>query len=125
MHEFDDGAQHFEPAQLSCRVLRSLQDLLRGERGPAAFVVRKSDVAAPDWRFCLVIVERAKGIGQPDAQSWWAELRERIELPCPFMVIDLAHPLLGGQGASRWSSRCSRCRTRRSTLRAADRYMLA
>ncbi|MBS0443098.1 MAG: M48 family metallopeptidase [Proteobacteria bacterium] len=93
LHEFDDGAQHFEPAQLSRRVLRSLQDLLRGERAAGrAFVVRKCDAAAPDWRFCLVIVERAKGIGQPDAQSWWAELRERIELPCPFMVIDLAHP---------------------------------
>ena len=93
LHEFDDGAQHFAPAQLSRRVLRSLQDLLRGERAAGrAFVVRKSDAAAPDWRFCLVIVERAKGIGQPDAQSWWAELRERIELPCPFMVIDLAHP---------------------------------
>ncbi len=92
LHDFE-RPQHFEPAQLSRRVLRSLQDLLRGERAAGrAFVVRKSDAAAPDWRFCLVIVERAKGIGQPDARSWWAELRERIELPCPFMVIDLAHP---------------------------------
>lgn len=95
LHDFE-SPQHFEPAQLSRRVLRSLQDLLRGERAAGrAFVVRKSDAAAPNWRFCLVIVERVKGlggIGQPDAQSWWAELRERIELPCPFMVIDLAHP---------------------------------
>ncbi len=92
LHDFD-GPQHFEPAQLSRRVLRSLQDLLRGERAAGrAFVVRKTDAAAPNWRFCLVIVERGKGLGQPDAQSWWAELRERIELPCPFMVIDLAHP---------------------------------
>ncbi|MFT3665626.1 M48 family metalloprotease [Piscinibacter sp.] len=92
LHDFE-GPQHFEPAQLSRRVLRSLQDLLRGERAAArAYVVRKVDAAAPNWRFCLVIIERAKGLGQPDAQSWWAELRERIELPCPFMVIDLAHP---------------------------------
>ncbi len=92
LHDFE-GPQQLEPAQLSRRVLRSLQDLLRGERAAGrAFVVRKSDAAAPNWRFCLVIVERAKGIGQPDADSWWAELRERIELPCPFMVIDLAHP---------------------------------
>lgn len=92
LHDFD-GPQHFEPAQLSRRVLRSLQDLLRGERAAGrAYVVRKTDAAAPNWRFCLVIVERAKGLGQPDAQSWWADLRERIDLPCPFMVIDLAHP---------------------------------
>jgi len=92
LHDFE-GPQHVEPAQLSRRVLRQLQDLLRGERAAGrAFVIRKCDAAAPDWRFCLVIVERAKGLGQPDARHWWAELRERIELPCPFLVIDLAHP---------------------------------
>lgn len=92
LHEFE-APQHFEPARLSRRVLRSLQDLLRGERAAGrAFVVRKVAESAPEWRFCLVIVERAKGIGQPDAQNWWAELRERIELPFPFMVVDLAHP---------------------------------
>lgn len=92
LHDFDNP-QHFEPAKLSRRVLRSLQDLLRGERAAGrAYVVRKVESSAPQWRFCLVIVERAKGLGQPDAQTWWAELRERIDLPCPFMVIDLAHP---------------------------------
>ena len=92
LHDFD-GPQRFEPAQLSRRVLRSLQDLLRGERATGrAYLVRKTDDAAPHWRFLLVIVERAKGLGQPDADSWWAELRDRIDLPCPFMVIDLAHP---------------------------------
>ncbi len=92
LHAFE-APQHFEPARLSRRVLRSLQDLLRGERAAGrAFVVRKVAESAPDWRFCLVIVERAKGIGQPDAQNWWSELRERIELPFPFLVIDLAHP---------------------------------
>jgi Zn-dependent protease with chaperone function len=92
LHEFD-GLQQFEPAKLSRRVLRSLQDLLRGERAAArAHVIRKIDPRAPHWRFCLVIVERAKGLGQPDATAWWADLRERIELPCPFMVVDLAHP---------------------------------
>ena len=92
LHQFD-GPQRFEPAGLSRRALRSLQDLLRGERAAGrAWVIRKSDDAAPGWRFCLVIVERARGLGQPDPLTWWAELRERIELPCPFMVIDLAHP---------------------------------
>lgn len=92
LHRFE-GDPVFEPAGLSRRVLRSLQDLLRGERAAArAWVLRKSDPAAPGWRFCLVVIERARGIGQPDALTWWADLRERIELPCPFMVIDLAHP---------------------------------
>ena len=92
LHDFD-GPQHFEPHGLSRRTLRSLQDLLRGEKAAGrAFVVRKTASAAPGWRFCLVIVERSKVLGQPDADSWWTELRERIELPCPFMVIDLAHP---------------------------------
>jgi hypothetical protein len=92
LHRFD-GDPVFEPAGLSRRVLRSLQDLLRSERAAArAWVIRKSDPAAPGWRFCLVVIERSRGIGQPDALTWWAELRDRIELPCPFMVIDLAHP---------------------------------
>lgn len=92
LHDFD-RPQHFEPSGLSRRALRSLQDLLRGEKAAGrAFVVRKSDAAAPGWRFCIVVVERAKLLGQPDADSWWAELRERIDLPCPFMVVDLAHP---------------------------------
>lgn len=92
LHRFD-GELQFERAALSRRVLRSLQDLLRSERAAGrAWVIRKSDPAAPGWRFCLVVIERARGIGQPDALTWWAELRDRIELPCPFMVIDLAHP---------------------------------
>ena len=92
LHDFD-RPQHFEPSGLSRRSLRSLQDALRGEKAAGrAFVVRKSDDAAPGWRFCIVVIERSKVLGQPDADSWWAELRERIDLPCPFMVIDLAHP---------------------------------
>lgn len=92
LHDFD-RPQHFEPSGLSRRSLRSLQDALRGEKAAGrAFVVRKSDEAAPGWRFCIVVIERSKVLGQPDADSWWAELRERIDLPCPFMVIDLAHP---------------------------------
>ncbi|TXC66005.1 hypothetical protein FSC37_08955 [Piscinibacter aquaticus] len=69
LHDFENP-QTFEPARLSRRVLRSLQDLLRGERAAGrAFVVRKVENSAPQWRFCLVIVERAKGLGQPDAQT--------------------------------------------------------
>lgn len=92
LHDFD-GTQHFEPSGLGRRALRPLQDLLRGEKAVGrAFVVRKSDAAAPGWRFCIVVVERSKVLGQPDAAHWWEELRDRIDLPCPFMVVDLAHP---------------------------------
>lgn len=92
LHEFD-GPQRFEPSGLGRRALRPLQDLLRGEKAVGrAFVVRKTDASAPDWRFCVVVIERSKVLGQPDAAHWWETLRERIDLPCPFMVVDLAHP---------------------------------
>lgn len=92
LHDFD-GVQHFEPSGLGRRALRPLQDLLRGEKAVGrAFVVRKVDADAPDWRFCIVVIERSNVIGQPDAHHWWEDLRDRIDLPCPFMVVDLAHP---------------------------------
>ena len=92
LHDFD-GVQHFEPSGLGRRALRPLQDLLRGEKAVGrAFVVRKTEASAPEWRFCVVVIERSKVLGQPDATHWWEELRERIDLPCPFMVVDLAHP---------------------------------
>jgi len=92
LNEFD-GTQRFEPCRLSRRARRPLQDLMRGEKAVGrAFVVRKLAVAAQGWRFCVVVVERSKVLGQPDAESWWMDLRGRIDLPCPFMVIDLAHP---------------------------------
>jgi Zn-dependent protease with chaperone function len=88
-----DGTPHFEPCGLSRRTLRPLQDLMRAEKAVGrAFVVRKLAVAAQGWRFCIVIVERSRVLGQPDAKTWWMDLRDRIDLPCPFMVIDLAHP---------------------------------
>lgn len=92
LHDFEHEPR-FEPHGLSKRALRPLADLLRGEKAAGrAWLVRRSVAEAPDWRFCIVLVERSRVLGQPDAQSWWAELQERIELPCPFMVIDLAHP---------------------------------
>ncbi len=88
-----ESAPRFEPCGLSRRALRPLQDLMRTEKAVGrAFVVRKQAVAAQGWRFCVVIVERSRVLGQPDAQTWWMHLRDRIDLPCPFMVIDLAHP---------------------------------
>ncbi len=88
-----DTAPRFDPCGLSRRSLRPLQDLMRAEKAVGrAFVVRKRAVAAQGWRFCVVIVERSRVLGQPDAESWWMDLRDRIDLPCPFMVIDLAHP---------------------------------
>lgn len=92
LHDFD-GAQRFEASGLGRRALRPLQDLLRGEKAVGrAFVVRKTDASAADWRFCIVVIERSKVLGQPDPAHWWEDLRERIDLPCPFMVVDLAHP---------------------------------
>jgi len=93
LHDFD-GAQHVESPRFSKRVLHPLLDMLRRETAVGrAFLVQKSAAAAPGWRFCLLVIERARGtLGQPDAADWWEELRERVPLPCAFMVIDLAHP---------------------------------
>lgn len=92
LHEFE-GVQRFEPHGFGRRMLRPLEDLLRGEKAVGrAFIVRKVDPAASGWRFCVVVIERSKVLGQPDAEHWWEELRSRVELPCPFMVVDLAHP---------------------------------
>jgi Zn-dependent protease with chaperone function len=92
LHGFE-GAQYFEPPALSKRVLRPVVDLLRREPAVGrAFLVRKPSGAAPGWRFCVLVIERARTLGGPDPEHWWAELRDRIDLPCAFMVIDLAHP---------------------------------
>ncbi|WP_372525005.1 M48 family metallopeptidase [Piscinibacter sp.] len=92
LHDFD-GSPQFAAAALSKRALRPVVDLLRREPAVGrAFLVRKSSAGTPSWRFCVLVIERARLIAQPDAQRWWAELRERIDLPCPFMVVDLAHP---------------------------------
>jgi hypothetical protein len=88
-----ESTPRFEPCGLSRRALRPLLDLLRKEKAVGrAFVVRKLALAAEGWRFCVVVIERTRGLGQPDARRWWLELHERIDLPCPFMVIDLGHP---------------------------------
>ena len=92
LHDFD-GAQHFEATAFSRRTLRPVLDVLRRESAVGrAFLLRKSAAAAPGWRFCVLVIERARSRGGPDAGHWWAEMRDRIDLPCPFMVVDLAHP---------------------------------
>jgi Zn-dependent protease with chaperone function len=93
LHDFD-GAQRFEPQPFGKRVLRPLLDMLRREPGVGrAFLVMKTASAAPGWRFAVLVVERSGALlGQPDKMSWWETLREQAQLPCPFMVIDLAHP---------------------------------
>jgi Zn-dependent protease with chaperone function len=93
LHDFD-GPQRFEPQPFGKRVLRPLLDMLRREPGVGrAFLVMKTATAAPGWRFAVLVVERSGALlGQPDKMSWWETLREQTQLPCPFMVIDLAHP---------------------------------
>ncbi len=87
-----DGAQHFTASDLGPRGLRPVLDVLRREPAVGrAFLVEKTVQAAAGWRFGLVVVERARGHGGSKASHLWSELRERIDLPFPFMVIDLAH----------------------------------
>ena len=92
LNDFADRPR-FQPHGLGPRALLPLLDLLRRESAVGrAFLVRKTSHLANGWHFCIVIVERSSVLGQPSAQTWWEELRERIELPCLFMVIDLAYP---------------------------------
>lgn len=92
LHDFE-AEPVLEPHGLGRRTLRPLEDLLRGESAAGrAWLVRRVVPDAPDWRFALLLVERSRVLGQPDELSWWSELHDRIDLPCPFMVIDLAHP---------------------------------
>ena len=93
LHDFD-GRLHFESPGFSKRVLKPVIDMLRRESAVGrAFLVEKPAAAAPGWRFCVLVIERTRGaLGQPDAADWWEHLRERVQLPCAFMVVDLAHP---------------------------------
>ena len=93
LQDFDER-QYFEAPGFSKRVLKPVIDMLRSERAVGrAFLVQKAASAAPGWRFCILVVERAPGkLGQPDAADWWEHLRDRVHLPCAFMVADLAHP---------------------------------
>jgi Peptidase family M48 len=93
LHDFNDNPQFNAPA-FSKRVLKPVADMLRRERAVGrAFLVEKPARGAPGWRFCVLVVERTRGsLGQPDAADWWEHLREQVQLPCAFMVVDLAHP---------------------------------
>jgi Zn-dependent protease with chaperone function len=93
LHDFN-GRQFFEAPDFSKRVLKPLVDMLRRESAVGrAFLVRKPAHTVPGWRFCMLVIERSRGsLGQPDAADWWEHLRERVQLPCACMVIDLAHP---------------------------------
>ena len=85
---------NFESPGFSKRVLKPVIDMLRRESAVGrAFLVEKPAAAAPGWRFCVLVIERTRGaLGQPDAADWWEHLRQRVQLPCAFMVVDLAHP---------------------------------
>ena len=72
LNEFDDMRSGFEPAAAQLpRCLRSATAVSALPLGTVG--VRAMGVF--NLCFCLVIVE-CHGIGMPDAQSWWAELRE-------------------------------------------------
>ena len=99
LHDFE-GKQYFESPTFGKRVLRPVIDQLRRESAVGrAFLVQKPASAAPGWRFCVLVIERTRAkLGQPDAQDWWEHLRERVQLPCAFMVVDLAQPFWKDSG---------------------------
>lgn len=92
LHDFD-GEQRLSPARLGPRVLRSTLDMLRREASVGrAWLWRKTDPGCAGWALHLLVIERSQVLGQPDAEHWWAHLREQLDLPLQCMVIDLGHP---------------------------------
>jgi len=88
-----EGAQHFSTADLGKRSLRPLLDMLRRESAVArAYLVEKSAQKAHGWRHAVLVIERGRSIGGPNAATWWRDLEARIELPLPVTVVDLSHP---------------------------------
>ena len=57
-----------------------------------AWMFRKTHSQCSGWVLHLLVIERSKVLGQPDPHTWWRWLRQRINLPLQFMVVDLANP---------------------------------
>lgn len=90
--EFDDapsfGPAPFDKAQLN----PCLGVLIREKAVGAAYLVQKHVSRFPGRPFFVLIVERSRASGQPSPRHFWAALRDRVDLPGEFMVIDCAHP---------------------------------
>lgn len=92
LHEFG-GDQVLAPSRLSPRLLRPAVALLQSQPSVGrAWMFRKTHSQCSGWVLHLLVIERSKVLGQPDPHTWWRWLRQRIDLPLQFMVVDLANP---------------------------------
>jgi Zn-dependent protease with chaperone function len=92
LHDFG-GEQVLRPAALSPRVLRPVVALLQSQPSVGrAWMFRKTHSQCSGWALQLLVIERSKLLGQPDPVTWWQWLQDRIQLPLPLIVVDLAHP---------------------------------
>ncbi len=88
-----DSPQTVAAARVSPRVLRETLHLMKQEVAIGrAWLLRKTSPAARGWSLYLLVIERSGSLRQPDVNTWWETLRDRVPLPFPFMVIDLSHP---------------------------------
>lgn len=88
-----NGSIVLRPARYSTLVLQPLLDLLQQERVVAAAYLLNKPLAFAGRPFCVLVVQRDPSARpQPDARTYWMQLKERIYLPGEFMVVDSAHP---------------------------------
>jgi hypothetical protein len=93
-----DSPQTLAAARVSPRVLRETLHLMKREVAIGrAWLLRKTSPAARGWSLYLLVIERSGSLRQPDVNTWWETLRDRVPLPFPFMVIDLSHPFWADQ----------------------------
>ncbi|TDM06248.1 MAG: hypothetical protein C4K60_16720 [Ideonella sp. MAG2] len=91
---FDFGGRvELSVPNFSPRVLRPILDVLRREPAVGrAFLLKRTASQAAGWSLYLLVVERKRGVPQPDPQHWWQALEEQIDMPLRLMVADLDHP---------------------------------
>jgi Zn-dependent protease with chaperone function len=92
LHDLE-GEQNLVPPQLPSRTLKPLIEMLKQEHAVGrAWVWRKTSAQTKGWALHLLVIERSRTLMQPDTDSWYEVLRQRIELPLDWLVIDLSHP---------------------------------
>lgn len=92
LHELE-GDQNLALPRLPSRTLKPMVEMLKQEHAVGrAWVWRKTSTQAKGWALHLLVIERSRTLMQPDTDTWYETLRQRIELPLDWLVIDLSHP---------------------------------
>jgi Zn-dependent protease with chaperone function len=86
------GQVDFTVPSYSKRVLRPILEVLRREPAAGrAFLICRALRQTPGWTLHMLVVERKRGVVQPDEDHWWWALAQQIDMPLRLMVVDPAH----------------------------------